>query len=135
MLEPPAHVTVPADAMPFWYDIVRGRARDKWDGHDLSMAAQLARTMADIEKLTKEIATEGHTVINFRGTPMANPKHNVLETLVRREQSLSRILHVHAQAKQGPSGDQAKGLKKQREAGAHIGDADDEMIPRPPATH
>jgi hypothetical protein len=87
--------------------------------------------LADVEKLQERLDTEGHTLVNERGTVVANPVHAIIETLTRRVVALQRALHVHAEAKQGPSKLQGKALAKQREAGATLADADDELIARP----
>ena len=47
--EPPAHVKLRPWDMPFWDGIIAQRARDDWTEVDLVVAAQLARTQADIE--------------------------------------------------------------------------------------
>lgn len=129
-LPPPAHCRLRAGDLPFWNGIVLSRARERWDDHDLAMAATLARCMADVEKLQEELETEGHVIKNNKGTPIANPKHSVIETLTRRIVGLSRTLQIHSLAKNGDSREQGKGLKAQRKAGEHLDDADDDLIPR-----
>jgi len=128
--EPPAHVHLPDEAYPFWYSIMDARAKHKWNKSDLETAANLARCKSDIERIQKEIHIEGDTVENQRGTPIVNPKHNLLETLSRRSVALSRMLHVHAEATLGKAKDQVKGndaanaakdAKKQAE--------EDELVP------
>ena len=41
-LEPPAHVTLPDAARPFWAALMRNRPRHKWNDADLATAALLA---------------------------------------------------------------------------------------------
>lgn len=115
-LEPPAHVRLRDGDRPFWDSIVEARPRDRWDNADLEIAANLARCKADIERLQTEIDGEGDVIENARGTPVMNPKHTLLETLSRRAVALSRMLHVHAEAKQGPSKNQGKALAAERGA-------------------
>jgi hypothetical protein len=105
-LQPPAHVELRPGDKPFWDSIVRARAKSSWNSVDLENAANLARCKADIERLQKEISTEGDVIENQRGTPIVNPKHTLLETLTRRAMALSRMLHVHAEATQGESREQ-----------------------------
>ena len=119
-IEPPGHVRLREGDRPFWDAIVCARARDRWDDHDLALAGNLARSMADLEKLQAALDLEGHTMLNAKGTPVANPTHTVLETLTRRVVALSRALHVHAEAKDGESREQGKTLGKQREAGKSL---------------
>ena len=115
-IQPPAHVNLRPRDMPFWNSIVSARARSAWDDADLEPAANLARCKSDIEKLQTETDDERDIVPNERGTPIVNPKHNLLETLSRRAVALSRMVHVHAEAKQGESRDQGKRLAAEKAA-------------------
>src|SRR5690554_5359513 len=80
-IDPPDWVRVPESAMPFWVSITKARAADRWNDSDLEAAGELARTKARIERLNLEIEEEGDVITNGRGTPIVNPKHNILETL------------------------------------------------------
>lgn len=130
VIDPPAHVHLRPEDRPYWDAVVRARARDSWTDADLILAGNLARCNADIERLQKEIDTEGDVVTNARGTPVVNPRHTLLETLSRRSVALSRMLQVHAQATQGDSRDQAKRATRQREAEVTLQQHDDDLIPR-----
>lgn len=116
VLAPPSYVSLRDADLPFWESIVRARARDTWTEVDLAKAANLARCQSDIERVQKDIDAEGDTVTNARGTQIVNPKHNLLETLTRRELALSRAIHVHAEATVGKSEDAAKKLQAEKEA-------------------
>jgi hypothetical protein len=107
---------------------VCARARDRWDSLDLTEAANLARTLADIESQQVKLDAEGHVLTNERGTQVANPRHAIIETLTRRAVALSRALHVHAEAKQGKAKLQGGALEKQRQAGQVLDDSDDGLI-------
>lgn len=124
-LKPPSHITLRKGDKPFWNAIVTARARDTWTVSDLAIAANLARSQADIERLQAEVDIEGFTIPSGNGTPIVNPKHKLLETLSRRAVSLARMLHVHAQATVGRSEDASKALKLERDAQAE----DDDLIP------
>lgn len=115
-IDPPEHVRLREGDRPFWDSIVMARPRDRWDGADLELAGNLARCKADIERLQIEIESEGDVIENNRGTPIMNPKHSLIETLTRRAVALSRMLHVHAEAKNGRAQDQGNKLKEQRKA-------------------
>jgi len=128
-LQPPAHVTLRPGDRPFWEAIMLARARDTWTDSDLATAASLARSQADIERLQAEVDLEGFTIPSGNGTPIVNPKHKLLETLTRRAVSLSRVLHVHAEATVGRSRDAGKALANERQAGLPFDDEDD-LIPR-----
>lgn len=131
-LEPPAHVRLRDQDWPFWYAITRARARSTWTDVDLAHAANLSRCQADIERLSEELAAEGDTITNAKGTVVVNPKHGLLETLSRRAVALARTLQVHAHATQGPSEDQAKKNTRQRQSQQAVESAEDDgLISRP----
>ena len=119
-LEPPAHVTLRDGDRPFWNSIMLARARDTWTAIDLTTAATLARSQADIEKLQSDLDAAGYLVEG-----KTNPLCAVIETLTRRAVALSRCLHVHAEATVGRSADAAKALANERAAE----DEDDDLIP------
>jgi hypothetical protein len=128
-LAPPAHCPLRDVERPFFDNIVRARARDTWTQADLELAVELAAARADAAQLRIEIADEGKVLINPRGTPIANPKHLILESTARRIVTLSRLLHVHAEATVGESRDSAKAATLQRAAAAEM-EEDDGLIPR-----
>ena len=121
-LEPPAHVTLRACDRPFWDAIMLARARDTWTEVDLTTAATLARTQADIEALHGDLAAAGY-LLGDKPHPLAA----VVETLTRRAVALTRVLHVHAEATVGKSEDAAKALELERQARQDDGD---DLIPR-----
>jgi len=130
-IKAPKFVHLRTGDKPFWDSIVRARTRESWTDNDLVLAGNLARCLADVERLQKEIDTEGDILTNDRGTPVINPRHNLLETLSRRSVALSRTLQVHAHATQGDSRDQGKKATKQRQAEKVIKEQDDDdLIPR-----
>jgi phage terminase small subunit len=93
------------------------------------VAGNLARAMADCEALQAQLDAEGHVIENQRGTPIANPLHSVIETLTRRVVALSRMLHVHPEAKQGESRHQGKAKKAADDAVSAVSGLDDDLIP------
>jgi hypothetical protein len=134
-VEPPEFMRLREEDRPYWRAIVRARARDKWDELDLIHAVNLARTLADIDKLQFALDMDGHTTTNLKGTEVANPTHTIIETLTRRSVALSRALHVHAEAKQGKAKLQGKALESQRNAEHAVGGSDGDLIPQPAARH
>ena len=77
---------------------------------------QLARCQADIEKEHAMLENEGSVIDNFKGTPIVNPRHAVLEQLSRRELALLRALQMAG----SPRGDkrdveQSRNLQRQAE--------------------
>lgn len=132
MPEPPAHISMPPEALPFWHSIVRARDYTSWTEIDLEHAANLACCQCDLNRLREEVRIEGDVIQNQRGTPIMNPKHSLIEVLSRRAVALSRLLQVHAQATVGESRDASRRLKNQREVEAHKAALeDDALIARP----
>lgn len=121
-LDPPAHVALRNGDRPFWDAIVTSRARDTWTAIDLTTAANLARTQADIERLQTELDQKGYITSDGKINPLAV----LVETLSKRTVSLARALHVHAMATVGRSADGIKALANERNAAAV---EDDDLIP------
>lgn len=118
--EPLAHAPLLEGAYPFWLAIMRNRPRDRWNDADLANAAMLANAQSGVIRLHAEIATEGDVIDG-----KANPKHVLIDKLVRRVMGLSRMLHVHPEATDGRSEDAGKALANERQAHAEA----DDLIP------
>lgn len=129
--EIPAPESLTPEDVPYWRSITRARAREDWTNIDLMHAASLARLMRYIDESHVEIAEQGMTVVNERGTQIDNPAFSRLEKLSRLALSMSTKLHVHAEATVGKSEDSAKRATKQREAEHTIQQADDDLIAKP----
>jgi hypothetical protein len=87
--------------MEFVQLIIASRARAEWAPAELHHVANLARCMADVERITNELAKEGDMALSGRGTAVVNPKHFLLETLSRRAVVLTRLLQIDALARFG----------------------------------
>ena len=112
---PPEHIEMPDGALAHWWPIVRARAYDDWTGPDLEHAANLAICLYDLECERQSLREEGYVITNDRGTPIQNPRNQVIEVLSRRSVALSKLVHVHAEATSGKSRDEQQRSKKQRE--------------------
>jgi len=112
-LPPPDHVCLRDGDLPYWQNIMLARARDTWTQIDLTTAANLARTQADIERLQKDLDAQG-----YMQADKVNPLAKLVDTLSRRALSLARALHVHAEATVGESRDMGKALDNERKAAA-----------------
>jgi len=118
----------------YWYAITRARAKSTWNTIDLTRAVSLAKTQADITMLQKELDTEGYTTENARGTIVDNPKARILETLTRREITMARSLHVHAEATVGRAEKAPAALEKQNTAAAILSEMNvtgEDLLARP----
>ena len=127
-VQPPSHIALTADHMPFWHAITQARHKESWTEIDLAHAANLARTQYDIEQEQSLLEQEGSVVMNERGTPVKNPRASILEDLTRRAIQLSRILQVHALAIVGESKESKRKNTAQRAAASTasvIEDGDD----------
>jgi hypothetical protein len=122
VINPPAHITLRDGDRPFWDSIISVRSSSSWNAPDLEQAAVLARCKADIESLQKDVDEEGE-VIDGR----TNPKRVMLEKMATRAVALSRFLHIHAEATQGESREQAKRAAPEQDAKAAARSA---LIPR-----
>jgi hypothetical protein len=92
--EPPAHVKLRPWDMPFWDAIIRQRARDDWTEVDLVVAAQLARTQADIETESALLETEGTIGTGGQKQDVVSPRLSVVGLLCKREMALLRTLRL-----------------------------------------
>ena len=114
-IEPPEHVRLRPGDRPFWDAIVLARPRDTWTDADLALAAQLARTMADIEGLEKQIDADGLLIDG-----KVNPACDLLDKMQRRALAVSRQLMVTTLATVGRAQDINQGATLQREAQAQL---------------
>ena len=129
-IEPPASVRLRGGDREFWDAIMRTRARTEWTDADLVNAGNMARCMADIERISRELETEGDVVENARGTLVANPKHGILESMSRRIMALMRLMQMNARST-GQAEDKVKARAQEanaRRAKADL-DAEDDLIP------
>lgn len=92
-LMPPPHVQISADAMPYYLDVVRARARAEWNEHQLTVAAQLAECMAKQVEIEATLLIDGLVVEGSHG-PKAHPLVGILERMAGRQQSLARSLQM-----------------------------------------
>ena len=96
--------------MYYWNAIIRARPLDEWTAIDKMHAWNLSKTMQYIADSHADIATNGLTIVNERGTPIDNPAIRRLETLSRLSITYSTTV--------GRSEDSVKRATKQRQAEA-----------------
>lgn len=100
-IEPPIHCALHSGAEPFYNAIIASRAAEMWNDVDLARAVLLANYQADLKRETAELQDEGSVIVNERGTPIMNPRFNIVNTLTRLEISLSKALQTDAASTQG----------------------------------
>ncbi|EOE7413485.1 TPA: TerS protein [Pseudomonas aeruginosa] len=120
-IQPPAHIPLRAADKPFWEAIVTARPRDTWTDADLVLAANLARTYADIEALQASIDRDGLLVDG-----KVNPACELLDKMTRRSLAMGRQLMVATIATVGKAQDIHKGAALERTARQQV---DDDLIP------
>lgn len=122
-LEPPPECGLTDRDLIFWRRIVRTRAREEWSESDLAFAAQLARCHADIEDAQRVFRETGFSLMNGRGTPVANPVAQALHAMTNRALAIARHLQLDAASKNGGS-DKVSALRTaEREARKAIAEA------------
>ncbi len=122
----PPHLLLRDTDGPFWSAVASARSPVEWSPVDLHLGVLLARSLADVERLQQAIDSEGD-VIDGR----ANPKHAIVETLVRRVIALSRLLQIHARAVAGEHRDAVKRRQAWREAVDTLAEHElDDLIPK-----
>lgn len=127
-LTPPAHISVPKGAMPFWSAIIRARPREEWEQAPtlLNAAANLAWTQWQIDQARRQIDGEMEIV----GDTSVAQLGSLLLKMQRLEMGYLRVLQQHGRAIDGEARDAAA----RREAGKGIeagSPLDDELLARP----
>jgi hypothetical protein len=124
-IAPPQGAYLRPEDRPFWDAIVAARSPVEWSTVDLMLAANLARTQADIERLAADLAGQADVV---DGKP--HPVHTLIDVLTRREVAVAKVLQLHARARLGEARDVAKRREGYRAAAdALSGFGDDDLIP------
>lgn len=93
-LQPPKHVKLPPEAMPYWNGIMNARARDEWSDVDLVVAGQLAKCQADMAAHDDMLMIEGSILTTKFETTVINPRCTLIEQLARKELALMRSLRL-----------------------------------------
>jgi hypothetical protein len=129
-LRPPAHVQLSAAAEPYFSDVVRARARDEWNPHQLTIAAQLAECMAEQVEVGAELMLSGRVLENAKGTLVANPLVSIMEQLARRQMALGRSLQMIGRAIGDPrkNGGKRQLEKTARELADEVAEEEDDLL-------
>jgi hypothetical protein len=127
---PPSSVPLEACDVPFFVNVIAEFARSEWTGHQLELAAMLARTMADLNREQIALREEGSVATSERGTPVVNPRKAVVQMHAASILSFRRSLSLHTRAQTRDAADIAKrrGRAKSIEADNPL---DDDLLARP----
>jgi hypothetical protein len=129
-LAPPKYLKLRRGDLPFWDAVIAERAKSEWTDADLAVAANLARAMADAEKIAGIAVDRGGNInaIDLVLTIGASDK------LARRIVTLRRALGIDARSQHGEQRDQNRRRDQAREieAGRNpIADDGDSLLARP----
>lgn len=129
-LSPPKHLKLRRGDAPFWGSVIAEKPRSEWSDADLAVAANLARAMADAEKLAAFSVDRGG---NVKVTVLIQTI-DLSDKLARRIVTLRRALGLDNRAKHGEQRD----VNKRREHAREIEDGhnplaedDDDLLARP----
>ena len=113
---PPPHCVLIPIAVPLWSVLMRTREYSAWTEVDLEHAVNLATTLADLERLRRELLDQPDITVNPRnGLERISPLHQLVDMLTKRAISLSRLLHVHPEATVGNAMHQVPRNRKHRQ--------------------
>lgn len=128
LLMPPEHVPLGERDLPFWLSIIDEKAKAEWSGHDLEIAALLARAMSRLEREEAVLDGEDTVLHNAGGTPMQNPRIRVIADLHARALKYRQTLGIHNRGKNGEKRDSDK---RTAQAKAVEADLSDDLLARP----
>jgi uncharacterized protein YqcC (DUF446 family) len=130
-LEPPAHVSVPQGARPFWKAIIHARPREDWEAAPalINAAANLAWTQWQIDQMRRMIDGE---VDLPEGTAILQIASGLLK-MQRLEMGYLRVLQQHGRAVDGEARDVAARRAAAQEIAANNPLANDDLLARPTA--
>jgi uncharacterized protein YqcC (DUF446 family) len=129
-LLPPAHISVPDGALPFWSAIIRARPRDDWEAAPalINAAANLAWTQWQIDQMRRMIDGE---IALPEGTAALQVASGILK-MQRLEMGYLRVLQQHGRAVDGEARDTAGRRAAAKEIEGNI-PGDDDLIGRRPS--
>lgn len=118
--KPPAGVTISEAVQPFWELVTTAKAKRSWTKNDLVMAAEVARCMYRLERISAELEQ------NFSASLLpTDPEEAIFDgkemekradMLAKRIRLLSAHLQIHPEATQGKSREQVEQNKTHRQA-------------------
>jgi hypothetical protein len=129
-LLPPDHISVPDGAKPFWFAIIRARARGEWEAAPslLNAAANLAWTQWQIDQARRQI--DGSVAMDEEMS--AAQLGSLLLKMQRLEMGYLRTLQQHGRAVEGEARDIAKRRAANQTVAATVAEvADDELLAQP----
>ena len=90
----PAHLRLRPGDEGLWRDALDCKGAVDWRPHELPLAAQFARAMADFQRESDLLDREPKVIRSARGQPMQNPRVKVVESISARARALGRQLRI-----------------------------------------
>lgn len=109
-LSPPKHLKLRRGDMPFWDDVIAERAKAEWTSADLAVAANLARAMADAERLANFTVGNG----GYVSERIVLATIGASDKLARRIVTLRRALGLDNRSKNGEQRDVERRREQQK---------------------
>ncbi len=95
-IPPPAFVRLTPAALSHFRALIASRPDGPWPDLDLVLAAFLARTFAEIERVAAELAGQSGVIENRCGSPRLDPRTRIADMMSRRAMTFTRLLNLHA---------------------------------------
>jgi hypothetical protein len=123
-LTPPNHLKLRRGDAPFWDAVIGERAKSEWTEADLAVAANLARAMADAERIAGHPVDKGGNI----NTATLIATIELSDKLARRIVTLRRALGIDNRAKNGEQRDVEKRRAHAMGIEAAVADFDDDDL-------
>jgi len=121
-VEIPAGIELTDDEARLWPQFASARAHVDWRDFDLILLAKVVKLEANIRRYQAVLDKTGPIINNKRGTPIANPLFQIIDTLQRQQLAIIRTLSLNEQG--DPRTLAARAAKSNKFAHAFKGDAD-----------
>lgn len=98
-IEPPEYIQITdEEELAVWRQFTRARAREDWRDMDLILLAKVVKTEVKIRRHEELLVSEGEIMENQRGTPIVNPRAQLIDTLTRQQLSVIRSMSLNQTA-------------------------------------
>lgn len=133
--KPPEGVTISEAVQPFWELVTTAKAKRAWTKNDLVMAAEVARCMYRLERISGELEKNMDLALlpSDEEQPFdAKELEKRADMLAKRVRMLSAHLQIHAEATQGKSREQVEQNNAHRQAlGFSEASEDESLLAKP----
>ncbi len=119
-VQPPKHIEIWPEALPFWDSVIKECARVDWTDHQLEMAAILARCMCQLVQEQEQARIEGTVITTDKGTPIQNPRIRAVHDLQAQVAKLRQGLAINGRAVKGEARDARKRTDQLKQAEAVV---------------